>query len=96
MLIEPNVYSEGALFRLVIQEEKTTIKLIEVVEHGMNFDRVRYVEVVEGEEDEVESTSASAPPRRSALPTSGSARTMPPPSTRTVPPAPRKTMPPGW
>jgi hypothetical protein len=95
VLIEPNVYSEGALFRLVIQEEKTTIKLIEVVEHGMNFDRVRYVEVVEGEEDEVESTSASAPPRRSALPTSGSARTMPPPSTRTVPPAPRKTMPPG-
>ena len=89
VLIEPNVYSEGARYRLVIQEQKITIKLIEVVEHGMNFDRVRYVEVIDGEDDEAEEasdTQRSRASRAPSRPSSSSARTMPPAAARTHPP----------
>lgn len=94
VLIEPNVFAEGGRYRLVIQEHKTTIKLIEVVEHGMNFDRVRYVEVVEGEEDQAD-PGGTMPPRvaRPTPAASGVTDTLPPPA-RTIAPPSGRTFPP--
>jgi len=86
VLIEPNVYSQGARFRLVIQEQRTTIRLVELVEHGANFDRVRYVEAADDEEDE--QTPPSPPPQASRVhvPRGGFDTLSPSVSERTLPP----------
>jgi hypothetical protein len=42
VLIEPDVYVENARFVLVIEGKRTTIRFLESLELGVNFERVRY------------------------------------------------------
>jgi hypothetical protein len=42
VLIEPDIYVENARFVLVIEGKRTTIRFLESLELGVNFERVRY------------------------------------------------------
>jgi hypothetical protein len=41
VLIEPGVYDDNARFRLVIDGKRTTIKFVQLLERGVNFEHVR-------------------------------------------------------
>jgi len=42
VLVEPGVYIDNARFRLVIEGRRTTIKFLQLLERGVNFEHVRY------------------------------------------------------
>jgi hypothetical protein len=42
VLVEPGVYIDNARFRLVIEGRRTTIKFLQLLERGVNFEHVRF------------------------------------------------------
>jgi hypothetical protein len=42
VLVEPGVYIDNARFRLVIEGRRTTIKFVQLLERGVNFEHVRF------------------------------------------------------
>lgn len=42
VLVEPGVYVDNARFRLVIEGRRTTIKFLQLLERGVNFEHVRF------------------------------------------------------
>lgn len=42
VLVEPGVHVDNARFRLVIDGKRTTIKFVQLLERGVNFEHVRY------------------------------------------------------
>lgn len=42
VLVEPGVYLENARFRLVIEGKRTTIRFLQLLERGLNFEYVRF------------------------------------------------------
>ncbi len=42
VLVEPGVYAEHARFRLVIEGQRTTIRFLQLLERGLNFEHVRF------------------------------------------------------
>ncbi|MBC7780165.1 MAG: hypothetical protein H7125_08670 [Proteobacteria bacterium] len=42
VLVEPGVYADNARFRLVIDGKRSTIKFLQLLERGVNFEQVRF------------------------------------------------------
>jgi hypothetical protein len=42
VLVEPGVYVDNARFRLVIEGRRSTIKFLQLLERGINFEHVRF------------------------------------------------------